>query len=267
MPPKPRLTHFLCLPLVTSISKPQLQTSLARFAADVSLPNEAGVSKLPAKAIRPAGAIHLTIGVMSLLTPERIEAACSHLHSLDLCALRNATKNPGSEAEGEINKAEPATTPATAIEQQLPQPLLTTLSGLHTMNTPTKTSLLFAQPLLTPDPTGASHHTQLAHLGTALRTSFTTAGFLVPETRPLRLHATIVNTIYARKAVSGKNRWKGGSGKIDATDLIARYEGFEWAKDVRIEKVAICEMGVKDVLEGGKVVGQEYMEVASVALP
>lgn len=45
-----------------------------------------------------------------------------------------------------------------------------------------------------------------------------------------------------------------------------RYEGWEWARDVRIEKVTICEMGARDVLEGGEVVDQVYREVASVGL-
>lgn len=38
---------------------------------------------------------------------------------------------------------------------------------------------------------------------------------------------------------------------------------------VRIEKVAICEMGARDVLEGedGRVVDQVYKEIASVELP
>ncbi len=45
----------------------------------------------------------------------------------------------------------------------------------------------------------------------------------------------------------------------------------EWARDVRIEKVAICEMGAVDVRsgegEGGGVVDQVYREIASVGLP
>lgn len=42
----------------------------------------------------------------------------------------------------------------------------------------------------------------------------------------------------------------------------------QWARDVRIEKVAICEMGAGDVLgEEGRVVDQVYKEVASVGLP
>ena len=90
---------------------------------------------------------------------------------------------------------------------------------------------------------------------------------MVPETRPMKLHATVVNTIYAREAKSGKKRWGKGSGKFDARELVERYREFEWARDVRMEKVSICEMGAKKVLEGEVVVDQVYTEVASVPLP
>ena len=83
----------------------------------------------------------------------------------------------------------------------------------------------------------------------------------------MKLHATVVNTIYAREAKSGKKRWGKGSGKLDATELIEKYKDFEWAKDFRIEKVAICEMGAKRIVEGDEVVDQVYTEVASVPLP
>ncbi len=62
-------------------------------------------------------------------------------------------------------------------------------------------------------------------------------------------------------------RWTKDSGKIDASALIGRYKDYEWAKDVRIERVAICEMGAKKITEGEVVVDQVYTEVASVQLP
>lgn len=83
------------------------------------------------------------------------------------------------------------------------------------------------------------------------------------------MHATLVNTIYAKKsAVSGKNRWGKGSGKIDARKVIEKWGDTTWAEDVRVEKVAICEMGAKKVKdETGSVIDEVYTEIASVALP
>ncbi|CAD6581347.1 MAG: hypothetical protein ASARMPREDX12_000440 [Alectoria sarmentosa] len=270
--PKPQLTHFLLLPLVTPTSRPQLQSSLQRFAAEVTTPTESAEATLPAKAIRPVGAIHLTIGVMSLLTPERVDAACSYLKSLDIHSMLGAASvSPTHNLDSTGSPPPPITItePMTDPQPPPPQPLTTTLSGLHTLRAPTRSSSLRASPAPSPSPP------HLHPFATALRAAFTTAGFLVPEPRPLSLHATIVNTIYARSARSGKMRWGKGSGRFDATALIERYRDVVWASDVRIEKVAICEMGAKDVLggeeeDGGggvEVVDQVYREIASVELP
>lgn len=147
---------------------------------------------------------------------------------------------------------------------------------------------------------------------------------MVDEERALKLHATVLNTIYADKVSPSKKLVQGADGrfgvvktdvgaveerleeeyqehdqeageeareeelesrsskprgkgrskgkkkivKFDARGLMERYREFEWVRDVRIEKVAVCEMGAKKVIDGkGVVVGEEYTEVASVSMP
>jgi len=197
---------------------------------------------------------------MSLLTPERLEAACSFLRDLDISNLLK-------QAEASIPAESTSTSEESPIETQdhdsttktQPQPLETSLSGLHAMQHPSKTSCLYISPTASSPP--------LTPFALSLQTAFRTAGFLLPDTRALELHATIISTIYARLASSGKMRWTKDSGKIDASALIGRYKDYEWAKDVRIERVAICEMGAKKITEGEVVVDQVYTEVASVQLP
>lgn len=256
MPPKPPLTHFLCLPLVTQTSRPQLQASISRFTTEVTTANDATITSLPPKAVRSVGAIHFTIGVMSLPTPERLEAACSLLRDLDVLDL---LKQAEASVSTSTSKEYSIGTQEITTSDKPPQPLKISLSGLHPMQAPTKTSSLYTAPTLSPR--------SLTPFSLALQTAFRTPGFLLPDTRPLKLHATIVNTIYARSATSGKKRWSKDSGKIDATALIERYRDYEWVRDMRIERVAICEMGAKKVLEGEVVVDQVYTEVASVELP
>jgi len=207
------------------------------------------------------GALHFTIGVMSLPTPERLEAACSYLRNLDIShLLRQAEADNSTDAPtttSSESSTEPQTHNTSATTQ--PQPLKISLSGLHAMHLPTKTSSLYASPTTaTPTLTPFTH---------SLQTAFRIAGFLLPDTRPLKLHATIINTIYARSAASGKKRWSKDSGKFDATALMEKYGEYEWVREMRIERVAICEMGAKKVLEGEVVVDQVYTEVASVLLP
>ncbi|KAK3067151.1 hypothetical protein LTS18_001282, partial [Coniosporium uncinatum] len=127
---KPPLTHFLCIPLVTAASRPQLDASFAKFRADVlsagppavtTTAREEGAElegaelegaelegaeleggdvgsaaggrgekgkatgeRIAEKAVRPVGALHLTLGVMSLRTPEMCEGALGLLEGLDV---------------------------------------------------------------------------------------------------------------------------------------------------------------------------------------
>lgn len=99
------------------------------------------------------------------------------------------------------------------------------------------------------------------------------AEVLVRDDRPLKLHATIFNTVYVRgeeklrlreMATRGARRkGRGPSVAFDMRDVIERYEDFTWAEGVRIDRVAICEMGAKEV-PGGR--DAEYTEVASVSI-
>ncbi|KAM0794746.1 kinase A anchor protein [Usnea florida] len=295
-PKKPKLTHFLLLPLATSTSRPQLQSSLHRFATDVTTPKDNNDSSneeptFPIKAIRPVGAIHFTIGVMSLLTPEQVEAACNFLRGLDVRSMLSAAAVAAAISTNQLNPTSPSSSPAPLAPPQAtttspndqpsslppqPPPLHLSLTGLHSLRPPTRTSSLHASP-------SSSSSPHLHPFALALRTAFTSAGFLVEEPRPLVLHATVLNTIYAREKKGGTRKGqKGGKGwwggKFDARYLIERYENMVWMEGIRIEKVAICEMGAKDVVEeeegarvgneeGRRVVQQEYKEIASVDLP
>ncbi|KAL1629846.1 hypothetical protein SLS56_005242 [Neofusicoccum ribis] len=241
---RPPLTHFLCLPLVTAESKPQLQASLDRFKTDVLRPKPNpkhdkdtevadGVPvegsdgpAVPARAIRPVGTLHLTLGVMSLVDPERIHEAVSLLQSLDLAAMpvegmrasQSAAKEnkshasepekpmeaPELEAITSESPAVAATDLPTDVTTSPSKPLVISLRSLVSMHPPHKTSILYAQP---EDPTNRIHA-----FCDALRNLFTERGLMIEDTRPLKLHATVVNTIYAKSGGrygKGKGRSQG----------------------------------------------------------
>jgi len=137
------------------------------------------------------------------------------------------------------------------------------LKGLESMHQAQKTSILYIKPTDGTD--------RLYPFCLALQKLFRDQGFLVTEDRPLKLHATVVNTIYA-KGSKGQGQGHGPSAnaplKIDATQILARYQDFLWARDVTLDRIAICEMGAKKVFDDkGVEVGAEYTEVANVALP
>jgi activating signal cointegrator complex subunit 1 len=290
---RPPLTHFLCIPLVTEISKPQFTTSIRQFqelVSNGSAPQGALVRPplFSPKAVRPIGTIHFTLGVMSLLSEEKVDAAIELLKSLDLNSILLEClqdQNPEHEAPPG-DKAEP---------------LVLSLTSLVSMHAPNQTSVLYAIPQDSTE--------RLYALCTKLRSLFETEGHLNHDDRPLKLHATIVNTIYAKtggrgrpprpKSESGPSKIVGtvadlsmnegtgsiaeplhvdtsaghgpnarGSHRFDATALIEECKEFTWASDFRIEKLAICKMGAKKIIgPNGGIIGEEYEEVASIPMP
>lgn len=277
--PGKQLTHFLCLPLVNHHSRPQLQASLQHFATAVATKYD-----VPAKAVRPVGTIHLTLGVMNLPSEEQIEAASAFLRSLDMVQMLGAAAPQSAtpslhSGEPPIGQAARLITPVPATSNDATEPessiqavgldvraepLMVKLSGLQSMHKPSKTSNLYTRP--------EDSTSRLWGFCEALRSRFTSFGLLLADKRPLLLHATIVNTLYAkggrnRPNNSGHGKKNRGVGKLDATALLEEYEAYEWAKDIHIEKVCICQMGAKKEIVDDVVVNEEYLEVASAALP
>ena len=305
-PPKPPLTHFLCLPLINQSSRQQFQTALASFASQVAAKKDSDEPVIPDKAIRPVGTLHLTIGVMSLRTQERLDGALELLQGLDVGQmLRDAadskagpddardaewnepkdvepkvkveTENLSEESKAGVSeqakvarstletplRVANGAPPQASPDDHLPA-LMVSLTGITSMHQPTKTSILYANPI---DTTG-----RLQPFCNALRDLFQSKGFLLPDDRPLLLHATVANAIYAsdRKSRSRGGGHGKGRGKLtfDATELLEGMEDFKWAEDITVEKVAICKMGAEKIKDdGGDVVAEEYTEVGSKALP
>ncbi|OJD31839.1 akap7 2 5 rna ligase-like domain protein [Diplodia corticola] len=311
---RPPLTHFLCLPLVTAESRPQLQASLQRFKeavlrqedvgfdADLGAEQDYGAgspvrvgdqerrlpttTSIPEKAIRPVGTLHLTLGVMSLPTPEKVDEAISLLQSLDLAALLGASQ-PANPAAADAGKDVPAPDVA-HVNASDHSPLVISLRSLFSMHPPHKTSILYAEP---EDPTRRLHS-----FCNALRQMFTEKGLVIEDTRPLKLHATVVNTTYAKtRGRHGKGFIRSGTGsseqskegtaeastgtstghgpnarapiRLDATPLLSKYADHIWADSIHVDRVSICKMGAKKILNSqGIVVSEEYEQIASAEI-
>ncbi|KAF1944266.1 hypothetical protein EJ02DRAFT_104961 [Clathrospora elynae] len=194
-PKKPPLTHFLCLPLVTDASRPQIQSGLEKLKQDLG---KDGL--VPTKAVRPVGTLHLTLGVMSLDDTQMGDAK-QYLQALDLQSLLRdiSLQNLAEEA------AEAGTISENLNAAGMPDTdaLTINLESLVPMQAPQKTSILYAEPKDTSQ--------RLMPFAQALREQFTAKRFLVEDTRPLKLHATVINTIYAKS--------KGGRGRTKSNKL------------------------------------------------
>jgi activating signal cointegrator complex subunit 1 len=174
--------------------------SSIKSSREVGAAEESNDSPLHPDAIRPVGSLHLTLGVMSL-DEEKLAQATTLLQSLDVGNLLREAKLPRASQFDipDISKTtpDPARSTLLATDQSVNAvptleslPLKLSLHGLEPMQSPTKTSILYIRPY---DPTN-----RLEFLCQALRKTFTEAGFLISDTRPLRLHATIINTIYIK---------------------------------------------------------------------
>ncbi|KAB5585847.1 kinase A anchor protein [Coniochaeta sp. 2T2.1] len=268
MPPKPFPTHFLCIPLVTPSSRPQLSQSVLSFAPDVAAETAETASVIPQSAIRPVGTLHLTLGVCSFPKNEGLEAAKDLLRSLKPreilagvrreAAARTTTtlpgENPPKPPEGEVKE-----------EEETEPPLKITLRGLASMQTPQKTSVLYARPV---DDRGV-----LQTFCEKLRGVFIDAGLMQEENRPLLLHATVLNTIYVKNPPPGESeggrgnkRKRGRRGEkqaFDARGLIDRYEDHVWMRDCPVGRIELCKMGAKKIDVDG-VEDEVYEAVAEV---
>ncbi|MCJ1280787.1 hypothetical protein MMC26_000104 [Xylographa opegraphella] len=178
--------------------------------------------QIPEKAIRPLGTLHVTLGVMSLQSRDRLDAAITFLQSLDIHALLNKAAASVMEQLGNhpISNREQQRLSGVVINTSqgdvTATRLVISVIGLRPMHSPSSTSILYASP--------HDSSNRLQQFCLALQTAFTDAGFLLPDTRPLLLHTTIVNTVYAKerskRTVGGGHGKQGkGRGGFDATHV------------------------------------------------
>ena len=192
--------------------------------------------------------MHLTIGVMSLKEDdpeggaESVKKARELFSTINLRQVLKTAKETSNKAgalAGDSGKSEG--------EEDA---LRITLKGMGNWGPSSKASVVFAPPV---DPQGI-----LYRFCDSLRQTFQDAGVMPVQEFPLVLHATIVNTVY----VKGRG---GGRGKrqltVDATDMMARYDDYEWMKDVEVREVTLCKMGAKKVGDEG----DEVYDVAAKA--
>lgn len=226
---KAPLTHFLCLPLVTANSRPQLERSMQEFRDILSVDQsnstispermhrgsdfnkEEVLPGVHPKAIRPVGALHCTLGVMSL-DEERLRRAIVLLENLDIIGLLGGDSS-GQERSDRSTISSTSTNSKSAgsnssnrtksINEQLDlislnqltyKPLTIDLKGLMSMHPPRKTSILYSAP----QETTAEDPERLFRFCLAVQKLFREQRLLVEDERPLKLHVTIVNTVYTK---------------------------------------------------------------------
>ncbi|EEH40631.1 hypothetical protein PAAG_02607 [Paracoccidioides lutzii Pb01] len=174
-----RKTHFLSLPLVNQTSIAQLASSLAEFKDAIPLRPLPVSARLPDRplvpdaALKPLGTLHLTLGVMSLSTKERLEEALQFLKSLDLEAmLRDVESQTKSQAKTAGTRAKAETVMGAAADAPV-EPFIINLTSLHALPNARAATVLYANPV---DCTA-----RLYPFCVSLRNKFINAGFMEQE--------------------------------------------------------------------------------------
>lgn len=272
-------THFLSIALTSSQSRPTLQASLQTFAqtaryrvrkssqssAETS-PEIYDLRPIPASALRPAGTLHLRIGVYHLPDPESVAAAVDRLSRLDLRGLVQPNSTASSAPETHVGSTDKGVS--------RPGPITVRIQGLYAVHGAAHASALYA----------SAHDatSRLAPLCDGVRTALmlgsgsgsrldiyhadaATSSDLDPDTGIEGLGVMIVNTAPATKG--GRKSPCGTKRKLDFVPAVDKFRDCVWAEDVVLERIAICQIAAENVLDAeGRVVDQVFREVGSVPL-
>lgn len=262
-PRNPQLTHFLCIPLITSSNRSSLDNALAQLRNDVQR-----LTPVPPKAVRPVGTLHLTLGVMSL-SPSQLSDAITHLNDLDVgqllrgittkmvadeaneAAANGVSENGGAVTNPSITHPHGDIAPLDAD----PDCLTIQLRGLIPMQKSHHTSILYAEPK---DASG-----RLMRFAQSIRGCFEERGLVLEDQRGLKLHATVLNTIYA-KGRGGRREKPERSGDSGAT--MDNREAGEIDEPGEASRNGAKEMRVADCRGEGKVNAKNWMRFDAQAL-
>ncbi|PIL34754.1 hypothetical protein GSI_02541 [Ganoderma sinense ZZ0214-1] len=179
--PRPRLTHFICIPIGHNEA---LRDTVSEFT-NALLDAKPSIPGLDASIVVPARRLHFTLGVMSLDLEE--------------------TSAQGTAAAGKV----PRTLDAAKELLREVKPKIMELLGEETFRVPLN-SLDIMKPeggdrarahVMWVGPTEGEGLKKLEEVGKLVQSMFKAAGLLVDEDRPLKTHCTVLNTVYRKPAL------------------------------------------------------------------
>ena len=254
------LTHYVCIPLITALSRPVLQSSL-----ELLRDNPASAS-IPLRAFVPLNTLHLNMGIgMSLPTPGRFGEAEKLLRSLDLNSLTRELSPPSFEARSIREKfidIERSLSLSSAAPMTRPLPLHLTLRGLR--GAPLGDQDIMVKVLSAQCYESTS---RVRHLCNNLAIIFAAAGLHNPysarpshrialQTTGLPLgNVSLIRTAFIRPTGLVPSREQPGkfrnrvAPEIDSRDLVRIFRDFVWADNIRLDRLSICPLGLHRLIK------------------
>ena len=268
------ITHLLCLPVVTTASRPHFRSFI------INLLNDSEASALPREDIRPLGTLHLAVGGLNLKEPKRFAAAKELLHKFDIASVlevagRCAKDGVKFDAErywsGYVDSFTNRHRQAASSHNDV-IPLNVTVSGLSSGPVPND------KPSWNLDTFIIDRSHRLGPLWKSLYHAFQSAGFCEFETNPHarynrkhptqrdrrwleRMAASILplrilgavkgRTLVPRRRQPGKLCAPNGP-KFNAQRLIEKYRNHVWINNTRLGRLSICRMGMHEAMRRGR---------------
>ncbi|KIJ45951.1 hypothetical protein M422DRAFT_250740 [Sphaerobolus stellatus SS14] len=271
-PPKAQLTHFLSLPIGHHEA---LREKWANISSAL-LKSTAPIQGLDESIILKPGSLHLTLGVLSL-SSTKPPSSPEHVKIAEEAAIIEDTLN--GSTPGPVDSLSSSGAPKHTIDdalnllQSLQAPLENLLAGkgdlmvaLERMDVmrnkpnqrPDQSHVMWAGPNLDND-----EGRRLSQACDLIHSTFKNAGMLEDD-RPLKLHCTLINTVYRKEKSKGRDKRKRGKKRtpfsfsdVLSSPVLAHLllpEGIrEEGQPVKIylgswsvNELQLCEMGSKD---------------------
>lgn len=254
-----KLTHFLCIPLVTSKSRTQLNRARQRLLRD------SVTRKIPSEAFVWPDTQKLGLGVLSLQSDREVLRAKSLLESLDLDDMLDELRS-GNERRQRVG------TSHILDDSHIVQPISVSIKGfarLKSYSTRLNAAIIDTEGILP-----SFFRTIQRHFLEAGLMKLTPTKSL-DQSHPLRM--SVINTGRLFTTTPGekqhllKHMPKGKALHIalrpDIAELCTKYQDFAWASGIQLEKLSICKIGLLNFNFGPSLIGQGHREIACVALP
>lgn len=278
-----RVTHFLCIPLLDSASRPRFRASIQPLLRHPALAN------VPTTAFRPPGVVHLPLEAFDLATREQFTAFTGFLERLDIVDILEAAaiccKNGVKfNAQKYWSERTPLKRPFSNRRSAMraSTPLVVLISGLRCKEG--KEAATDSLSVYVIDPTY-----RLVPLYDSLRVALHSAGFLRHTTGRdgLRMreqakrqaaskHAVKILRMFPKRGeivpcvhLPGLYRSRDAP-RFDARGALAKFQNHSWLENVRLGKISLCRRGLTKKLSegaGGIDSDMELAEDFSIPLP
>lgn len=249
-------THALRIPIATQTSRPQFTKSLQYAMSDQT------AAHIHPAIFEQSGVYCITLGYLTLATPDVVESALQFLKDLMLDRiLSEIIQNRHTEVDspGKL------------------KPLRVSVSGLEGYNQSLTGGLcrLYA-PVV--DHTGL-----LSAFVRAVRAEFISAGFaklrLIDRSRqvPIPLHVKLIGNVKLNvKEVNRKPSIQSRlpkdfvlfkTARFDMREFCNRFQNMTWASDFALERLCIGGLKRFEIIKDGRSIDHGFEEIASVPLP